>query len=365
MVSPGRSVSLTLSRYLARRFFAIFVPVMLCFVLLYVIVDLFERLDILMRNHASVSASFRYFLYKIPLMVTQITPPAVITSLLVSLALLSRHNEIVALRASGVGLYEMALPLLGVALGISAGTLVWNETVVPYCSRQFQHVNNVEIRKRELRGILSDRKIWYHARQGFYHIDHVDRQTQTIHGMAIFRLDDAFHLDRVIEIPRAEWRNGRWEITGAVVRDVGAGAISATPLPPEAVEIPETINEFLEVQREPEELSFLQLRAWVLDLSRKGIDVSRYLVDLHAKLALPFASAVLTMIAIPIAGGVRRHASVAAIMGLGLAVGFGYWVVLALSNSLGQSGTLPAVVAAWAPNVTFVLLGFALFLSSE
>lgn len=362
---PRRSLSPTLSRYLAGRFLAIFVPVMLTFVLLYVIVDLFERLDILLRTHATVSASFRYFLYKIPLMVTQVTPPAVITALLVSLGLLSRHNEIVALRASGVGLHETAVPLLTVAVAISLGTLLWNETVVPYCSRQFQYVNNVEIRKRELRGILSDRKIWYHAKHGFYHIDHVDRQTQTIHGMAIFRLDDAFHLDRVIQIPRAEWKDGRWTISGAVVREVGAGATALTPLAADAVEIPETINEFLEVQREAEELSFLQLRAWVLDLSRKGIDVSRYLVALHAKLAVPFASAVLTMIAIPIAGGIRRHASIAGILGLGLALGFGYWVVLALSNSLGQSGTVTPVIAAWAPNLTFVLLGLALFLYSE
>ena len=123
--------------------------------------------------------------------------------------------------------------------------------------------------------------------------------------------------------------------------------------------------DFLQVQRDPEELSFLVLRDWIADLTRKGIDASHYLVDLHLKIALPFASTAMTIVAIPIAGRVRRHPNIAGIVGFGLAVGFAYWVVLALANSLGHSGTVPPVIAAWSANVIFTLVGLALFLYSE
>jgi lipopolysaccharide export system permease protein len=100
-------------------------------------------------------------------------------------------------------------------------------------------------------------------------------------------------------------------------------------------------------------------------MTRKGIDASHYLVDLYLKLALPFASAVLALVAVPIAGRLRRHPSIAAIVGLGTSVGFGYWVLLGLSTSLGQTGALPPAVAAWAANGVYALLGAVLFLSSD
>ena len=154
--------------------------------------------------------------------------------------------------------------------------------------------------------------------------------------------------------------------SGAIEHSVTVdGQIVTRQLAPDQVVIHETLDDFLEVHREPDELSYLELRQRIHDLSRKGIDASSYLVDLNMKLAVPFTALVLACVAIPLAGRVQRHPSLAAIVGLGLALGFGYWVVLALSNAFGQSGVLPAVVSAWAANVIFCLLGVVLFLSSE
>jgi lipopolysaccharide export system permease protein len=364
MPSPQYSPFSTLSRYLVGQFVAIFAPVMAAFVMLYVIIDLFDRLDILLRHHASMDATTRYFFFKIPLMLTQVTPPAVIVSVLLSLGLLSRRNEITALRANGISLSQTALPLLLVSLGVSLFALGWNETVVPYSSRKFQYVNNVEIRKRDLRGILSDREIWYHGGAGFYNIDHVDRLRQAVYGLVIYQFDEQFQLRDVLRIPRALWRDGDWVVEGGVRYTIGSDML-VTPIEPKSLSIPETLDDFLEVQREPEELSYSLLHKRIADLTRKGIDASHYLVDLHLKVALPFASVVLALVAIPIGGRLRRHPSIAAIVGLGTAVGFAYWVLLGLANSLGQSGALPPVVAAWAANVIFLLVGTILFLYSE
>ena len=129
--------------------------------------------------------------------------------------------------------------------------------------------------------------------------------------------------------------------------------------------IHETLDDFLEVHREPDELSYLDLRQRIHDLSRKGIDASSYLVDLNMKLAVPFTALVLACVAVPLAGRVQRHPSLAAIVGLGLALGFGYWVVLALSNALGESGVLPASCRPGLRAPSSCLFGGVLFLSSE
>jgi len=354
------------SRYLIREFFGMFVPILLGFVILYLIVDFFDRLDILLKNHATPAATLRYFLFKVPLIVTQILPPAVLAGMLLSLGMLSRRNEVTALRASGVSLLQTALPLLTLAAMISIGALIWDETVVPYCTREYQYVNNVEIRKRTQRGILSDREIWYHGADGFYNIAHIDARHATLFGLTIYRTDPSFDLQRVIEVPSAHWSDSGWISTGATERTMGAdGQIFTRQLASTEVLIHETVNDFLEVRREPEELSYLALRQRIADLQKKGIDASSYLVDLNLKLALPFTTLILACVAIPLAGRVQRHPSVTAIVGIGLAIGFAYWVVLALTNSLGQSGVLPPLLAAWAANVIYLLIGAGLFLSTE
>jgi len=186
-----------------------------------------------------------------------------------------------------------------------------------------------------------------------------------VYDLTIYRLDDRFRLRSVVTVPRAQWRDGRWQVTGAVEHDLDGDAFRSRPVPAESLSIPESIDDFLEVQREPEELSFLELRDRIDSLTRKGIDASHYLVDLYLKLALPFSSAVLALVAIPIGGRLRRHPSIAAIIGLGTAVGFCYWVLLGLSMSLGQTGALPPLLAAWAANGIYGLLGAVLFLWSQ
>jgi lipopolysaccharide export system permease protein len=353
------------SRYVVGQFLGIFIPVLASFILLYIIVDFFDRLDILLRHDATASSAARYFLFKIPLMVTQVTPAAVVTAVLLSLGLLSRYNEIVAFRAGGVSLGQTAIPLIAMASFISVATLAWNETVVPYCTHQFQLINNLEIRKRELRGILSEREIWYHGAEGFYHIDHVNRTERIVYGLIIYRLDEDFMLRSVIEIPKAQWLGDHWLIPHAVERELTADPPTVRALTTDQIALPESLEDFIEVQREPEELSFVVLRDWIRELGNKGIDATEYLVDLHLKLAVPFASTVLAMVAIPISGRVRRHPSMAAIIGLGLAVGSAYWVTFGMASSIGRNSIVPPVVAAWAANVIFGVAGAVLFLQSD
>jgi len=354
------------NRYVVREFIGMLIPIVLAFLVVYLVVDFFDRLDVLLKNHASVFSAVRYFAFKMPLIVTQIMPPAVLAALLLSQGMLSRHNEIVALRASGVSLPQTAVPLLLLATLISGGTFAWNEAIVPYCTREYQYVNNVEIRKRQQRGILSEREIWYHGADGFYNIEHIDARRKILFGLSIYRIDDAFDLRSIIEVASARWTGNGWQTSGAVEHTMRAdGEVGTRQLSPDQVVIHESLNDFLEVHREPEELSYFALRQWIAALARKGIDASSYLVDLNLKLAVPFASLVFACVALPLAGRVRRHPSMAAIIGIGLATGFAYWVVLALANSLGQTGVLPPTVSAWAANVIFGLLGAALFLSSE
>jgi lipopolysaccharide export system permease protein len=129
--------------------------------------------------------------------------------------------------------------------------------------------------------------------------------------------------------------------------------------------LPETLDDFSVVTVDPEEFSYAMLREQIASLQAKGVDASESRVDLHLKVALPFASLVLMLVAVPLAARGTRTSSLPAAVALGFVIGFSYFIVLAFARALGQSGAMPPLLAAWAANGIFVLIGAYHLLGSD
>jgi lipopolysaccharide export system permease protein len=354
-----------LGRHLVREFLSAFLLALVAFVAIYVVAEFFDRLDTFLRHEASPGAIVRYFLFKIPLVVTQVTPIAVLVGGLVGLGLLARQNEFVALRACGVSFWQMATPLLALAALISLATFAWNEMLVPPSAHRWHTIENLEIKKRGLSSVFAGREVWYHGRAGFYNIERVDPRREALYGLVIYQLGPDFRLVRLIEADAARWNGARWDLDGVRTREFGLPDVQEVPHAPAGFTLPESLEDFRTVSVEPEELSHAMLRRQIKDLRRKGVDTSENWVDLHLKLALPAASLVMMLVAVPLAVKGTRVTSFATSVGLGFVVGFSYFVVLAFARALGQSGALPPALAAWAANGLFTLLAGYYALGAE
>jgi len=355
-----------LPRYLLREFWRLFALCMLGFLVVYVLVDFFDRFGTFLKYEASTVTVLRYFLFKMPLIVTQLVPVATLGGVLLALGVMARHNELTAMRACGVSTLQIAGPLIGAALALSVAMLAWNESVVPYCSERFRHIDTVEIRKKSLKALLDEDGIWFHGKVGIYSIEHFDAHKGTIVGLKVYEFTPGFELRRLIEIPTAQWQNDRWVLGPSLERSFdAAGNIVARGLGPDDFTLPDEPKDLQVVEKEPEELSFRRLRRHIRELDRKGIDTTESRVDLHLKLAVPFVPLVMVLIGAPLATRNPRRRQLATSIGIGLIVGFSYWVLLALTVSLGHGGALPPVLAAWAANGVFTVLGAFLFLGRE
>lgn len=366
MREPGMDALPILARYVLREFLRVFVLCMLGFLLVYVLVDFFDRFGTYLKYQPSIGTVLRYFLFKLPLIVTQLVPVATLAGVLLGLGVLARHNELTAMRASGVSTLQIGLPLLILAGLVSIGVLAWNELVVPYCAERFRHIEAVEIRKRPLKAVLDEHGIWFHGKAGIYSIEHFDARHGTIVGLTVYDFTPGFELKRLIEVPAARWQHDRWVLDGAIERRFdAAGGIPTRNLGPEDFTLPDEPDDMHVMQKEPEELNFHHLRRQIREFSRKGIDATELRVDLDLKLAVPFVSLVMALIGVPLATRNPRRRPLATSIGIALVVGFSYWVLLALTVSLGHGGAVPPVVAAWTANGIFTLFGVFLFLGIE
>lgn len=350
-----------LDRYLLRGFLRIFALSMISMTTLYLIVDFFDRIDNLMRANAPLWIAFEYFLFKLPLFSSRVFAFAALFSTLFCLGIMSRTHEVTAMRSSGLSLRRISLPLLVGSVLIGFLSFFWNEALVPIFTRKSQQIYKTEVKKNQPRGILGSQDIWIRGQDAFISVDYFDSQRSALEGVSIYLLDRDFSLKGLIEAPSARWNGTQWEPRGA--REwlfLSNGRMTQRPVK-SPLPIQETPEDFRLLAHLPEEFSFFELRGYIADLRSKGIDATQYDVDLQLKLALPLVCPLLVFLAIPFAVRQGRGGGMALSFGITMLVGFGYYLVLSLGVSLGHSGALPPLVAAWLANVTLTLL--ALFFS--
>ena len=348
----------TLTRHLVREVLRTTLLMLVAFVAIFVLADFFDRFDDFLKQGASPDTIALLFLYRVPFVIGQVTPVAVLAGALVGLGLLARNNEFVALRSCGVSLGQVTAPLAVVGVVVGLAVFLWGETVVPASARRWTHIWNHEVKKKVTpAGVFAGRDVWFHGRAGFYNINRVAPRRRMLYGLTIYQVrGDEFRPTRVIEIATAAWVEGRWKFDGARTLRIDADGVHVENALPPYFTLPESLEDFGMIALEPEETSYDMLRRQIRSLRSKGVDASESLVDLHLKIATPFAAVVMILLAVPLATRGTRATSLPAAIGLGFAIGVSYFFVVGFSRALGQAGSLPPAMAAWTANALFALV---------
>ena len=355
-----------ISRYVVGEFLRAMLLALGFFVVLYLSVDFFERLPRFLKHNPPPRLLLEYFLLKIPLIVTQMLPVAVLTATLFSLGTLGKNAELMAMRACGISLWQIGAPIALVCLAISVGALLWNESVVPATTARAAFIENIEIRGRELKTHLGKTGLWFHHASGITNIERIDSTGELATGITRYEIDPDFRLTLIETAPVARWVQNHWKAQeGSLITFHSDGGVTTKTLGARVVALAETPEDFNAVARSADDQTFKELSNDIRELRDKGIDTTRMRVDLWMKIAIPFISLVMCLIGIPLASRNSRNSGMAANTGAAMLIGFSYWIILAFTSSLGKSGVLPPVLAAWAANGIFATLGIYFFLSSE
>ncbi len=362
---PAPAFGGTLDIYLLRRFAGAFCATLLVVVLLHLLGDVFNRVDNLMGHDATLANAVRFFLYRLPLLVSRSIGFATLVAAFLTLGALAHQKELVAFGASGISLHRITVPFLLFAVAISAGTFVWNETAVPFSMRHAKFVYDVQVRKAQLQSVFRDKQIWIRSDDAFIRADDFDTETGRLRGLSIYRTTPRFRLAGLIESPAALWNGDRWVPEGGTEwRFLDDGTVEKHSV---AGELPldERPDDFRIFTRSPDEFSYTELKERIRSLRRKGVDTVRDTVNLHTKVAVPLVTPITILLAIAFAVRPGRRDSIALNLAVSAAIGFSYWVLLGFCVSLGKAGAMPPWVAAWLPNMVMGALSLFLYVGSE
>jgi lipopolysaccharide export system permease protein len=353
-----------LTRYLAREWSQNFLLGLGAFSATYLVVEFFERINAFLYNQASWSMIGIYFLNKLPSILFQVVPASVLLSSILTLGLMSRHNEILAMKSGGVGLWSLVHPFLGVVGVIFIALLGLSEFIMPAANQNARIIRDLIIHKKRPMAAFKQSQIWIRGHQSIYNIQLYHPERNVLEGLTLYRFSSSFALVERVDARTAQWSEGKWVLSDVSVTDFSQKGLPTRKNYKERVlSLPETPSDFQIAEKNPNEMNFRELRDYVQKIERDGYNSSKYRTAMHASISFRFISVIMAFLGIPLALRKERGAGLARGIGLSILISFIYLVVYSFILELGKGGSFPPFLSAWLGNFTFALVGVYLLLS--
>jgi LPS export ABC transporter permease LptF/LPS export ABC transporter permease LptG len=355
-----------LDDYVLRDFFVYFGMILATFLVLVLVFTLFELLGDILRNQVPASVVAEYLLNVTPYLLYNVAPLVMLLAVLVTFGLMQRSNEITAIKATGTSIYRIVTPVIGAAAVLAAGLFFADQLYLPHTNKRQEALHNQIKGKPPQTYLRADRKWIFGQNNDIYYYQFFDTDRNQFGNITVFQLNRAnFTITRRIHADRAHWAENlnRWIYEQGWDRSLNVSAIlNYRPFEVATFPfLPETPSYFKKEVKQYTEMNYEELRRYIRDLQQSGFDVVRLRVQLNKKLSYPLITLIMAIVGIPFAlwGGNKG-----AITGVAVAVGTAvvYLVVSPLFEAMGNASLLPPALAAWSPDLIFILVGGYLIL---
>ncbi|MBN8531321.1 MAG: LPS export ABC transporter permease LptG [Alphaproteobacteria bacterium] len=365
-------LSVTMSAYIGRRFAE---AVLLVLLVLLGITSLISLVELIRRAATANDAGFGLLLemsfLKAPILIQRVIQFAVLIGGMLALMRLTRTHELIVARAAGVSVWQFLAPGLGLVFCLGLFTLT---VVSPLASMMLSRYEQLEARyfsgKASMMTISSG-GLWLRQVdkdekgtpvETVVHALRISQKDMEIFDVIVFRFgaDDRF-LSRV-DARTARLEDGTWHLRDALLSAPGKPAKRVGDY---VLKTSLTLEEIQNSFAAPETLSFWQLPGFIHTLEQAGFSALRHRLYFHSILSLPVLLCSMLVMAASFSLRMPRRGGVGIRVVAGVIAGFVIYFLTDLVFALGQSGTLPAEVAAWTPAFVTGLFGVALLLHLE
>jgi LPS export ABC transporter permease LptF/LPS export ABC transporter permease LptG len=367
-----------LDRYILRQYAGHLFLVLTAFWSIYFLAEFLDLFDDIQQNRVKGVVVFHYYAFHAPFILNLTAPVAVLVAVLITYGVLSRRNEITAMKAGGLSLYRVSFPTIAMGMVFSLGLFSMGEFLLPHTNKiAARDFNVIKGRPPQSSGFLQRR--WILGSDGrFYNYEYMVEGTPaeeqsvsatpgpgvSLFGLSVYDVSaKTWEMKERIFVSRAAWNNGVYDLDRGWQRTF-AGASAFEPFENARRRDFEPPSYFKKEDRDSDTLRFDELRQHIASLETLGLDVVKLKVQLNRKVAFPLVALVMTLIGVPFAFVVARRGALYGIA-LSIVLAIVYWACLQIFEALGNNALLPPILAAWAPNLLFGAAGLYLMLTLE
>ena len=348
----------TLDWYIVRRLALCLGLAIVSLILISVVIDLTENIDTFIDFSAQPQQIALYYAYRLPYWTILTLPIAALLGSLFALTSFARHSEIAAMKALGIGLGRILMPVFICASALSALAFFFTDYVVPQATLQHNRIDR-EIRSQQ-RSDGSRRQVLLQDRDGqLIFARSYDANQRRADEVSWERLHEGRPIERLVA-RHILWQDSLWIAYDG--RHYAFGAREQTETPFESFvlnEISLTPSDFARQHKDPDEMNYAELETFIDRATQRGEDVARQRVDLHLKVSFPLTCFIIIALGATLGANARRT-GMANSFGLGVLICFAYYSSLKAGQALGWNEVIAPWLGAWIANIFFALLAFAL-----
>ena len=337
---------------------------------LFGLILILESLDLLGESGKILAAAgnseadlWTYVSLRIPQLVQLFLPFAVLLATLVTLATLNQNSEVVIFKAAGISAHQILAPLFVAALGIAAVNFAFNERVTTRATRTLKVWQDNDYRKVPAAAKpVADS--WVRGGDDLFRATTVTGEgTATVlGGVTIYDRADN-RLVRVVMADTARPIVGGWQLTTARVFDVARGTVTALP----TLDFPTSVvpRQFTTTVINPAFVPLWELWPQIAEQRAAGKPVDTLVAAAWHKISGPLSTVLMPLLGAVAAFGLARSGRLFVRAVIGMFLGFAFFVADNFMLAMGNFGTVPPLMAAWAAFVLFLLIGEAVLIRTE
>jgi lipopolysaccharide export system permease protein len=355
-----------LRSYILKEFFALFFLSLALFSFVMLVGNIIKVVNLIISKKVDFIEIMKLFGYLIPYLLTYTIPISILTSLLMSMGRLSSDNEIIAMRASGINIIYLIIPLLIIGLIFSLLLFILNDSVIPYTHFASQKALT-EIGIRNPAAFLEP-GVFIDAFQNYiifiYHI-----QDNKLYNIRIYEPQPGNRPARTIIAKKGEFVSIPEKSTIKIKLMDGT---SDEPDPENPYNFYKLnfktyfINLSLssniqQVQKEkkPKDMNFKELRQYIEKMKNMGVDPTPAISYLQERMALSFSCFIFALIGSTI-GLITRRREKSINLGLAFLIVGIYYLLLLGAEALCMNGFINPQLGMWIPNFLLGALGIFL-----
>lgn len=344
--------------YILKYFLSALLVVIVSFGLTFIVINIVEELRDFIDNSVPLIEIAEYYTYFGGWVIKSFLPMFIMLAVLFSISILSRKNEILAMKASGISLYRIALPILVAVVFLSGGHFYYNEYIYPPLNKKRLEIKNFTINKK--------------SRRSYTRVSNLKRQISpgSVYSLESFNLNrkegknfkyykrDKNKITEILTARDLVYEDFRWLAKDGQIRKFGdTSGISFVEFDTMTIfAIKDKPEDLARKLGKPEDMGLEELEEYIELQKRIGSPHLRESIDLRLKYAFPLSSLIIVLICIPYAVESKKT-GIALSIATGALISLLYFVTFKILQSMGYNEKIPEWVAVWGINIIFFVIG--------
>jgi len=350
-----------LDRYIIAKFIGTYVYSILLIISISIVFDVNENLAKFTTNHAPLRAIvFDYYANFVPYFANLFSPLFVFIAVIFFTSKLAGNSEIIAMLASGMSFKRLMRPYMISAALIAALNFYLGSMVIPKGTVIKQ---NFESLYKNNKKVTSATNVQLQVGKGVIaYIQQYDDRTRSGYGFSLDKFENkklVSHMTATtirydtISDSRYHWTASNYKIRTlkGLREEITTGATIDTLIMMEPMDLVFSKGQ-QETFTSPELLQYISKQQ-----ERGSQNVVQYEVEFHKRIAMSFASFILTIIGVSLSSR-KRKGGMGLYLGIGLALSFAYILLQTVSATFAINAGTPAMLAAWIPNILYVFIAY-------